>query len=160
MKKGNFSKGINHSQYKHGECVNGNSKLYRRWYAMIGRTTNPNDQEYLYYGGRGISVCDEWKISANFFKWAKENGYKESLELDRIDNNKGYYPENCHWVTHYENSMNRRKRPDFGIYKIRNRYCVILRRNNINYFGGSFINRIHARLCRDELFNKLHDLNC
>jgi hypothetical protein len=65
----------------------------------------------LHYANRGITVCDEWQYSfANFKRWAEINGYQESLELDRRDNQKGYSPENCRWATRTQQMQNTRKR--------------------------------------------------
>jgi hypothetical protein len=68
---------------------------------------------FKHYGARGIRVCDDWKNKENgfecFSKWAFDNGYKESLTLDRIDCNKGYCPENCRWVDAYVQANNKRK---------------------------------------------------
>lgn len=57
---------------------------------------------------RGIRVCDEWKDFKTFEAWAIEHGFSSELQLDRIDNDKGYYPDNCRWTTHQINSQNRR----------------------------------------------------
>ena len=77
--------------------------------SMIQRCHNPNSKRYKYYGGRGITVCEEWLANPkSFYTWAVENGYKIGLTIDRIDNNKGYYPDNCRWVSHRENCMNTR----------------------------------------------------
>ena len=84
-----------------------NEKLYGIWTAMKQRCQNKNDRNYFRYGGRGISVCDEWSNNYGAFReWCYEHGYKEGLELDREDNNGDYTPENCRFVTHRENLLN------------------------------------------------------
>jgi len=91
----------------HGDCVTGKiTRLYRAWQNMKWRCLNPNTINYHRYGGRGIIVCKEWKNSyLNFKKWAVSNGYKDGLSIDRIDNDKGYSPINCQWITRVENTI-------------------------------------------------------
>jgi len=89
---------------KHGKRK---TREYGTWAAMIGRCTNPNNQDFKHYGGRGIQVCDRWKEFANFFS---DMGVRPvGMELDRIDNSGNYSPDNCRWTTHKENSRNTRK---------------------------------------------------
>lgn len=82
--------------------------LYNRWKAIQQRCKNPNDRAYSRYGGRGVTVCKEWCEYELFEKWSIENGYKPGLELDRIDNDNGYHPDNCRWTTARINNQNRR----------------------------------------------------
>lgn len=74
---------------------------------MIQRCTNPNSTYFPRYGGRGITVCHEWRTRNNFKEWALSHGYRNNLTIDRIDNDKGYSPDNCRWVTPSQNCCNR-----------------------------------------------------
>lgn len=89
------------------------SSLYNVWDSMRSRCYNRSSTSYYNYGGRGIVVCDEWLDSVKFFQWAKQSGYKKGLYIDRIDNTKGYYPENCQWVTPKESVANRRPKVEW-----------------------------------------------
>lgn len=87
---------------KHGHC---RYPLYHVWRNMIYRCEDLNCKDYKYYGDRGISICPGWRNDFMVFRtWALANGYKESLSIDRIDNNKGYFPENCQFLTGSENT--------------------------------------------------------
>ena len=91
----------------HGDSY---SKLYGVYISIIDRCYNPNNKRFKDYGGRGIIVCDEWKDSyLNFKKWAVFSGYKEGLSIDRKNNDLGYSPSNCRWVTRIVQQNNMRK---------------------------------------------------
>lgn len=85
-------------------------RLYSIWTNMKTRCYNRDSASYQNYGSRGITVCDEWYTSIEtFILWAEENGYSENLTIDRMDNNKGYFPDNCRWVTAEVQARNTRK---------------------------------------------------
>lgn len=89
---------------KHGMC---GTREYSTWNSMITRCTNPNNKDYPNYGGRGITVCQEWLDSFEVF-YRDMGDIPEGMSLDRVDNNKGYYKDNCKWSTNSEQKHNRR----------------------------------------------------
>jgi hypothetical protein len=90
-------------EYKKRTNSTANRKLRTRWYHMISRCEKPSHKDYANYGGRGISVCEEWHDFSIFMQWALTNGFDETLPsydctLDRINVNGNYEPNNCRWV--------------------------------------------------------------
>ena len=85
------------------------TRLYRIWSSMKGRCYNKNHKYYKHYGGRGITICEEWKKDFSLFReWSYSNGYKEDMSIDRIDNDKGYFPDNCRYIYYKDQPKNRR----------------------------------------------------
>jgi hypothetical protein len=86
--------------------------IHKKLYFVHGmikqRCNNSNHKQYKDWGGRGISYCKEWELFLNFYNWAMSNGYEEGLQIDRINNDGNYEPNNCRWVTSKVNMNNRR----------------------------------------------------
>ena len=108
-----------------------NTKLYRIWAGIKSRCNNKKSSGYKYYGGKGIIVCQEWQNDfLSFYNWAMENGYEKGLEIDRIENDKGYSPDNCRCTT---SSVNKANRSKFKCNKAEYK-CVYKYTNSSGYF--------------------------
>lgn len=149
------------------------TRLNRIWDCMKSRCYNKKLEHYKYYGGRGVSICNEWKGDfVSFYDWSMKNGYKEGLTIDRINNDGNYEPSNCRWATVREQNCNQRKRKDnktgyTGIFfhKDKNRYfAYISEGKGQKYLGGSVFkkNALCIRnkyIIENELINKLQEWN-
>lgn len=97
------------SNTKHGYSKRNSFNHIRNIFmGMIGRCENPSNSQFKNYGARGITVCPEWHDLKTFGDWAKSHGCTDKMQIDRIDNDKGYNPSNCRFVTPKENSNNKR----------------------------------------------------
>lgn len=101
-------KGLKHGYHK--------KSWYSSYKAMMERCYLPSSGNYERYGGKGITVCEEWHDINKFAEWVELSGYTPGLTIDRIDVNKGYSPDNCQWVTKKQQSNNR-KNTIFYTYK-------------------------------------------
>ena len=100
--------GKNNRNYKTGYAsrIDGKKRpsFYNIWQNMKARCLNKKHPKYHRYGGRGIKIHNEWLDIKGFSKWALENGWKDGLSIDRIDNDGDYCHENCRWISVSENS--------------------------------------------------------
>lgn len=133
--------------YQTDDCAN----LRKRIYHIIRRCTDPEFQDFRNYGGRGITVCEEWmRNPQSFVDWAFAHGWKRGLQIDRIDNDGPYSPINCRWVTSAENNRNRRnnKLDVEKVARIRELLASGETRKRVAALFGvhhSLITRIHQR---------------
>lgn len=143
------------SHITHGKS---NTKLYRKYRGVLNRCYNPNCNSYKRYGGRGIDVCEEWRNSfESFSEWAYANGYDPEKDghdwsIDRIDNNKGYSPNNCRFATAQEQMRNRNtvNRYEYcGNYYSPSEFA--------DAFGISDKSFVYHRICRGKTFEQIRD---
>lgn len=129
---------------KNGRETHGkrHTRLYGIWTDMKKRCNNSNHTSYMNYGGRGISVCDEWqKDFQSFYEWAVKNGYNDELSIERIDVNGNYEPVNCKWITLKEQSYNKRNNIVVTIYNTTKTLAEWSEDTGLNY--GTLKSRYH-----------------
>lgn len=146
------------------------SILRQKWRDMKKRCYNPKSNNYKYYGGRGIKVCDDWKNNFNnFYKWALENGFdykknRKEQSLDRIDNNKNYEPNNCRFTNMNIQNINMRHKPNktgyIGIYlhTSKTNFYGALKINGKRIYTGKSKSKNHCAKLRNDYIIK-HNLN-
>lgn len=103
---------------KHSPGYDSNGKqtrIYRIWSQMKDRCRNKKNDHFIYYGGKGVVVCEEWLDFAVFHEWAVTNGYSDDLTIDRINPSGNYEPKNCRWATRQEQMVNRSVKKGTGV---------------------------------------------
>lgn len=128
------------------------TRLYSKWKSMRRRCNNPNDPKYQWYGGKGVKVCPEWDRPFGGFEmfrdWALSNGYQDDLTIDRIDPNKGYFPENCRWITRAENTRRAAIKPHkiewtyYAYSKEKNELVIFFRTRDFEKCSGVDFRRV------------------
>jgi hypothetical protein len=140
---------------RHGITTGGSPRTLIIWNGMKARCLNSNAISYKNYGGRGIKICDEWLSFENFHNWAMSNGYADGLEIDRIDNEKGYCPENCRWVSKTFNRKHQRKTRYLEIFGIKlniSEWCEEVKMSKstaykyLHISEDTFINEVKKRI--------------
>ena len=117
---------------KHNLC--NKHPLYGVWKNIKQRCLNPNNPRFDYYGGRGVSICNQWvQDFISFYTWSLANGWEDGLQIDRIDNNGNYGPSNCRFTTNQINSTNRRDSHNIKVYNQTLNRSEIARKFNIPY---------------------------
>ena len=161
----------NYWAVKHGMS---RTRIYRIYVGMKQRCNNPNNRLYKYYGGRGISICDEWSHKdsgfMSFYHWSMANGYSKDLSIDRIDVNGNYTPDNCRWANSTIQNINMRStRNTSGYVGISRHTCADrwygrVKINGKTVYTGMSKNILEAAKMRDQyiidhkLPNKLNNV--
>jgi len=139
------------NSFKHGMIK---TRLYRIWKHIKERMLSPSCSRYYRYGGRGLLLYEEWKEFIPFMTWALSSGYRNELTIDRINNDLGYFPENCRWITKSLNSKNKSHNDMTWIYKNGSGFIV---KRTIDYktssYGTYYIIE-EAKQVRDALYAK------
>ena len=138
------------------------TRIYKCWADMKQRCTNPRHKWYSHYGGAGVTLCPEWMQFEPFAEWAFSHGYADDLTIDRIDNRKGYCPENCKWSTQHEQSMNKRHLlSKTGYVGVRERFpgyfVAEVVRHGTFYYVGHFSTALEASIARSRFLEVLQN---
>lgn len=125
---------------RHGKSY---ERIYHIYAGMKNRCYNTNAPNYVRYGGRGIAICEEWLNDfQTFYEWSIENGYTDQFSIDRIDNDKGYSPDNCRWATNETQSNNKGNQAKLTINGITKTIAQWAKESGVKY------TTIHARHIR------------
>jgi hypothetical protein len=146
------------AEYQYARIMDGRSlnALYHTYCFILSRCHNKKDKCYKLYGGRGITVCDRWLDKKDgFWNFVKDMGDRPSPKhsVDRIDNNKGYSPDNCRWATYHQqnaNKNNNNKTVGVSYRKAQKRYVARLMVNKVEVLNKTFKTYEEAIICRKE----------
>jgi hypothetical protein len=153
------------TSYRHG--LN-ETRIYHLYFHIKTRCFNKKHSKYHRYGGRGITMCDEWKNDfMAFYNWSMANGYNDKLEIDRIDNGGNYCPENCRWVSHSQNNQNKDKKANntsgyTGVSKQWSKWVAKINCDRVHYKLGVYNTKEEAALAYNAFViknNTMHRLN-
>ncbi|MCM1236882.1 MAG: DNA cytosine methyltransferase [Ruminococcus flavefaciens] len=139
------------------------TRLYNIWKLMKRRCNCPKSENYDHYGGRGITYCDDWEHFEPFRDWAYTSGYSDNLTLDRIDNDRGYSPDNCRWVTLTEQVNNRGvwgEIPYYGIVKDNTGYRAQVTVKGRKVYIAHSVNDIKYLIDKRNEYIDKHNLPC
>ena len=153
-----FRRGSNGCECRH--MKKHNKRLYGIWVNMKSRCYNPNMKNYENYGGRGITICDEWKNDfKTFYDWSIVNGYADNLTIDRIDFDGNYEPSNCRWANVFTQANNKRNNVLFIIDGNKFSLKEVCDRYGLNYkTEHTYLSR-HGYECeKQRLMDKLMEL--
>lgn len=132
--------------------------LYSSLSRIKNRCYNIKCDNYKYYGGRGITVCDEWlQDSSKFVEWSLRNGYKyneNKYTIDRIDNNKGYTPDNCRWVSIQDQANNKRNNIKYTYNGVTQTLAQWCRELNLNYKYVHYLIKVKNKNFKDAITYK------
>jgi len=147
---------INHS-HKTSEKIT--PRLRKIYYDMNSRCNDTSNASYPLYGAIGIEVCSDWSDSiVEFQTWAYSNGYTPTMTIDRIDNELGYSPDNCRWLSKSDQNRNKKKTSSTGehnIYSVSGNYLVKIEQDN-KKITKTFDNISDAIYFRDKKFKELN----
>lgn len=116
--------------------------LYRKWLSIRQKCYNPKNDNFIYYGGKGVVICEEWEDYNKFRKWALENGYKDGLVLSRKDPDGDFEPSNCEWISDIEHRAKRGKTGKVEYVEYNNRKVTL---SELSKITGINFNTIRSR---------------